>query len=78
VKDGTMLLKRVKCPKCRSRKLCLKEHFNVSDYYEFGKYGLLDQGIAEHDPVRVSGECLKCGHDWTFRGILQVTELVQQ
>lgn len=66
------------CPKCRGRTLLMTEvwtghtiEWGVVDGGLDGTEGLLKPG----DPNKVVATCKACGHRWTLRGVLQITDV---
>lgn len=66
-------IRPVRCPKCRSVDICLRELIVCgSRWYPGATEGFHDTG----EYFKVEGECEECGHGWTLRGYKQVwTEL---
>jgi hypothetical protein len=61
-----------KCPKCRRRNIVIKEIWDAGISWSPGD-PYYNEGVLEPgDPRKVEGECLDCGHKWTFRCIVQV------
>lgn len=69
-----VVLKPLRCPKCRSVNVQIVEvwHFSTItwDPGDAHDEGNLEAGF----PTRVEGLCLCCEHRWKMRGLIRVTE----
>jgi hypothetical protein len=63
-----------KCPKCKSKKLDFLEFWkNHTISWSYGSS--MDDGYLEMgEPYKVEAKCTECGHSWTLRGIIQISE----
>ena len=72
----TVPCRRITCPKCGHEPAFLSEVWDggTLDFdYANGMRG--EEGIrGEGAPVKVIAHC-DCGHGWTLRGVVQITEL---
>ena len=68
----------VRCPKCREYELILTEQaVQVTLRFQQGsdrrlKRQKIDQRMLDS---KVEGRCVKCGHQWTVRGITHLSDL---
>jgi hypothetical protein len=66
-----------RCPKCRNRPIGYLELWkNHSISFKADETGRPQEegNLTEGDPYKVQAYCL-CGHQWTLKGILQITSL---
>lgn len=66
-------MKRLKCPKCKSLRLYLTEIGQISGSY-FPEDDVYHADINGFAPFKVIANCFDCGHAWTLRGQLQITD----
>ena len=71
---------KAKCPKCKNTKeLTLIEVWKghtISWEVEDGKFDRNDGALEHGDAYKVEGKC-KCGHQWTIRGALQISDVAE-
>lgn len=72
-------MKIFKCPKCKSPKIVIKEqHDDYAIYRQNPDGSIIDYGRTySTDILGVFGHCQGCFHDWRFRKVTQITDLIK-
>jgi hypothetical protein len=67
---------RKQCPKCRSKKIEIREHWTYFLTWTPDAEGKYEkEGWSESgEPFKVTAECLDCHHRWTLRGVTQIQD----
>lgn len=69
------------CPKCRCSTILLKEIWTGLDMQFEQVNGVLNcQGYGSGDhgnPFKVEAFCMGCRHEWTLRGVTQISDFAQ-
>lgn len=72
----------IKCRKCKAdgENIVLVEHWqdHVIEFDQNSDGTIKPEGILrDGSPYKVVARCGRCGHNWTLRGVLQITNLPQ-
>ncbi len=70
IRGETMTQTKYKCPKCNSNKIDVTEFLSVSSTYQYPDY--IEIPCHSPDFIKETGSCLNCGHNWTFRQVLDM------
>lgn len=64
------------CPTCRSAEIDWYEHSTMRIHFTQTDAGIEPDGYPDTpSPVKVTGDCRDCGHSWSVRGALQISDL---
>lgn len=69
---------KMKCPKCGSRELWLKELWKdhaIDWEVENGKFDRDEGYQSEGSPYKLEGDCKKCKHKWRIKKATQIDDL---
>lgn len=70
-----MRISRIRCPKCKSKDLVLKEFIVCSGSFKQVNGVIDEEGYNNPgEYFRVDAECSKCGHRWKVKRAIQITD----
>ena len=76
---GNKVKKKIKCPKCKGKKVILKEWAITHDQYYIDNdeflYCIEYELLGGFDVTHVTAECWKCKYEWKLRGVIQITDV---